>query len=70
MASMGFSFVPFKSIASISTTQIEKSEDVVLGIRTQDCKMVCADVSSELWRSFDILAAIFKRKGYTKYNVM
>ena len=48
MASIGFSFVPFKSIASISTTQIEKSEDVVLGIRTQDCKMVCADVSSEL----------------------
>ena len=35
---------------TISIIQIEKSVDGVLGTRTQDCRMVGADETTELWR--------------------
>ena len=40
-------FRPF--LFTISTIQIEKSEDCVLGIRTRGRRMVSADESMELW---------------------
>ena len=42
-------FVYFRSFLTISI-QIEKSIDGVLGIRTQGCRMVGADETTELWR--------------------
>ena len=35
---------------TIATIQIEKSIDGLLGIRTQGCRMVGADKTTELWR--------------------
>ena len=41
---------PFLIPISISTIQIEKSVDGMLGIRTQGYRMVGADETTELWQ--------------------
>ena len=43
-------FVYFCSFLVIISIQIEKSIDVVLGIRTRGHRMVGADETTELWR--------------------
>ena len=43
-------FVYFRSFLVTISTQIEKSIDGVLGIRTRGCRMVGADKTTELWR--------------------
>ena len=43
-------FVYFRSFLIIISTQIEKSIDGVLGIRTRGRRMIGADETTELWR--------------------
>ena len=60
-------FVYFRSFLIIISTQIEKSIDDVLGIRTRGRRMVGIDETTELWRPpknnrlFDLLLLLIKK---------
>ena len=43
--------IPTSNTVSFSTLHTEKSIDGVFGIRTQACRMVGADITTELWRT-------------------
>ena len=71
MASIGFSFVPFKSKHQFQLHKLKKAKMLCLGFEPRTARWYVQTYPLSYDSTlFDILAAIFKRKGYTKYNVM